>query len=151
MWNEPEKPGGQAAASGEPKMSGGHISKSMRVEGTIAGSADLYVDGTVKGEIQLESSNLTVGPSGSVDANVVAKEIRVEGTLSGQIQARERIHVTNTGTVEGELATDRIAVEDGAIFRGTVNTSASSDLRRADAGPVVVSSPRPVTPKATNA
>lgn len=109
--------------------SGGVISRSLKVEGSISGAADLLVDGQISGEIHLEENALTVGSNGVVDANVKAREIRVDGKLSGHVEARDRITITKTGTVEGEVTTARIAVEDGAVFRGSVNIAKPQDKK----------------------
>jgi cytoskeletal protein CcmA (bactofilin family) len=53
---------------------GGYISASLRLDGEISGDADLYVDGTVKGKINLGGRKLTVGESGRLEADVEVGE-----------------------------------------------------------------------------
>ena len=99
----------------------GYIGKTLLIEGSITGSTDLVVDGRVKGSISLDSNSLTVGPDGQVDAEVEARDIKIQGKVSGNVSARDRVEISKTGSVEGEVTTARIAVEDGAVFRGSVN------------------------------
>jgi cytoskeletal protein CcmA (bactofilin family) len=91
------------------------------VKGEISGSEDLYVDGEVRGSIELRDNGLTVGPNGKVDANVTAREIVVHGTLNGNVQAADKIEIRKTGSILGDLTTARIIIEDGAYFKGSID------------------------------
>ena len=105
-----------------PSRSGqAHIGKSVVVKGEISGSEDLYVDGEVRGSIELRDHGLTVGPNGKVDANVTAREIVVHGTLNGNVQAADKIEIRKTGSILGDLTTARIIIEDGAYFKGSID------------------------------
>jgi cytoskeletal protein CcmA (bactofilin family) len=97
------------------------IGKSLRVKGAISGHEDLYVDGEIEGTIELEENSLTVGPNGNVSADVKARDITVLGRLTGNVRAGERIEIRKTGSLEGDLTTSRIVIEDGAIFRGSID------------------------------
>ncbi len=133
MWNKDDQRNEPVAAAPTaapqpprpaPSSGGGqpaYIGKSISIEGTITGSDDLVIEGRVKGSIKLSDNMLTIGANGVVDADVEAKEIRVQGKLNGATKARDRIEIGKTGSVEGEVTTSRIAVEDGAVFRGSVN------------------------------
>lgn len=134
MWNKDDQrnepaaaaPTAPAPAASRPAPSAGggqsaYIGKSISIEGTITGSDDLVIEGRVKGSIKLSDNMLTIGSNGVVEADVEAKEIRVQGKLNGATKARDRIEIGKTGSVEGEVTTSRIAVEDGAVFRGSVN------------------------------
>jgi cytoskeletal protein CcmA (bactofilin family) len=65
---------------------------------------------------------LTVGPNGTVKADVVAREVIVRGRIEGKIAGRERVQLWSTGQVLGEVQTQRLAIEDGAVLRGKVET-----------------------------
>jgi cytoskeletal protein CcmA (bactofilin family) len=98
-----------------------HIGKSVVVKGEISSSEDLFVDGEVRGAIELRDHSLTVGPNGKVDANVTAREIVVQGTLNGNVHASEKIEIRKTGSILGDLTTARIIIEDGAYFKGSID------------------------------
>jgi|SRR5215469_2453388 len=95
-----------------------HIGKSVNIKGELSGSEDIYVDGQVEGSIQLAGNSLTVGPNGRVRANVMAKNVTVGGTLDGNIQANERTELRKSAVVNGDVQTKRIAIEEGAYFKG---------------------------------
>jgi cytoskeletal protein CcmA (bactofilin family) len=97
------------------------ISQGIRIKGEVTGSEDLFVDGVVEGKLTLTSNScLTVGPNGSVRADVSAREVVVRGRVEGNITGRDKVELWSTGQVTGEVHTDRLAIEDGALLRGRV-------------------------------
>lgn len=97
------------------------IGKSVIIKGELSGSEDLYVDGQVEGSIELLGNNLTVGPNGLVKANVNAKGVVVQGKLEGNVRASDRAELTKSAVAIGDIATQRLAIEDGAYFKGKVD------------------------------
>jgi len=96
------------------------VNAGLRVKGEISGNEDLFVNGIVEGPIQLGEKILTVGPSGKLIANVVAREVIVFGEVKGNLVARDRIQIKKEGSVVGDLTTGRIVIEDGANFKGSI-------------------------------
>ena len=92
------------------------IGQGIRIKGEITGSEDLTVDGPVEGKLQLTNGSLTVGPNGTVKADITAREVIVRGRVEGKIHGRDRVQVSSTGYVTGEVQTQRLAIEDGAVF-----------------------------------
>jgi cytoskeletal protein CcmA (bactofilin family) len=97
-----------------------HIGKSVAIKGDLSGSEDLYIDGQVEGSIELQGSSLTVGPNGQVRANVNAKVVIIHGKLEGNIRASDRAELRKSALTVGDIATQRIAIEDGAYFKGKI-------------------------------
>lgn len=115
--------GGLRETSGGLPVSGraaACISQGIRIKGEITGSEDLFVDGSVEGKLNLANGSLTVGPNGAVKADVTAREVIVRGRVEGKISGRERVQLWSTGHVIGEVQTQRLAIEDGAVLRGKV-------------------------------
>jgi cytoskeletal protein CcmA (bactofilin family) len=98
-----------------------HIGKSVVIKGELTGSEDLYLDGQVEGSILLKGNNLTVGPNGQVKANVDAKGVIVQGKLEGNLHATDRVELKKSAIVMGDIATQRIAIEEGAYLKGKVD------------------------------
>jgi len=97
------------------------IGKSIRIEGTLTGSEDLTIDGRVQGKIKLNGHSLTIGPNGKIDAALRAKSVVIRGEVKGNISADDKILITASGSVEGDLKAPRIALDDGACFVGSVD------------------------------
>jgi cytoskeletal protein CcmA (bactofilin family) len=96
------------------------VSAGLRIKGEISGNEDMLVEGVVEGPIQLGEGMLTVGATGKVTADVVAREVIVYGKVEGNLAARDRIEIKNEGSVVGNLTTARIIIEDGANLKGSV-------------------------------
>jgi cytoskeletal protein CcmA (bactofilin family) len=96
------------------------ITQGIRIKGEVTGKEDLFVDGTLEGKLELGNSSCTIGPNGKVKADISAREVIVRGHVDGKIDGTERVQLWNTGRVAGEVRTERLAIEDGAILRGKV-------------------------------
>src|SRR5207302_11267218 len=97
------------------------ISQGIRIKGEVTGSEDLFVDGMVEGKLSLTThSCLTVGPNGHVKADVLAREGIVRGKIEGKLTGLDKVQLWSTGQVTGEVQTDRLTIEDGALLRGRV-------------------------------
>ena len=95
-----------------------NIGKTILIKGEISGQEDVYVDGQIEGSVQLIGNSLTIGPNGKVHASVAAKNVTVGGSLEGNIQASERTEMRKSAVVNGDVQTRRIAIEEGAFFKG---------------------------------
>lgn len=121
-----------------------HIGKSVVVKGELSGSEDLFVDGEVEGSIELRGNSLTIGPNGRVRANVNARDIVVQGKVDGNLRATDRVDLKKSAIVTGDIVTQRIAVEDGAFFKGSVDIQrqeAKTETKPAVAVAAAASSP----------
>ncbi|MFZ0285217.1 MAG: polymer-forming cytoskeletal protein [Terriglobales bacterium] len=98
-----------------------HIGKSVIIKGELSGSEDLFVDGVVEGTIELRNNNLIIGPNGKVKANIHAKGVVVQGKLDGDIRASQRAELRKSAVAVGDVFTQRIAIEEGAYFKGKVD------------------------------
>jgi cytoskeletal protein CcmA (bactofilin family) len=96
------------------------ISQGIKIKGEVTGSEDLFVDGQVDGKLNLANGSLTVGPNGRVKADVTAREVIIRGIVEGKVSGRDKVQLWSTGEVNGEVLTDRLAIEDGALLRGRV-------------------------------
>ena len=97
------------------------IGKSVVVKGELSGSEDLYVDGQVEGSIALRGQSLTIGPNGRVRANVEARNVILHGQVDGNITASDRVELRKSASLKGDITTARIAIDDGAYFKGTID------------------------------
>ncbi|HEX9233646.1 MAG TPA: polymer-forming cytoskeletal protein [Candidatus Acidoferrum sp.] len=96
------------------------ITQGIRIKGEITGKEDLFIDGALEGKLDLGNASVTIGPNGKVKADVSAREVVVRGQLDGKIDGTERVQLWNSGRVTGEVRTERLAIEDGALLRGKV-------------------------------
>jgi cytoskeletal protein CcmA (bactofilin family) len=100
------------------------IGKSIVIKGEVSGSEDLTIEGQVEGKIELRDHILSVGSGGRVQAHIIAKAIVVHGQVTGNLTATEKVDIRENGAVEGDVVAPRVAIADGAKFRGSI------DMRR---------------------
>src|SRR5437868_10464648 len=110
----------------EPTKEVGHIGKSVLIKGELSGSEDLYIDGEIEGTIELRGHSLTIGPNGRIRANLNARDVVIHGKVVGNVHANERVDLRKTAVLTGNMATKRIAIEDGAFFKGGVDIQKDS-------------------------
>ena len=102
-----------------------NIGKSVVIKGELSGSEDLTIEGHVEGRIDLKGNVLTIGPNGKIKAEVFAKAVVVLGEVTGNVTASEKVDIRDNGSVDGDIASPRVAIAEGAHFRGSVDMQRS--------------------------
>lgn len=120
-----------------------NIGKSVVIKGELSGSEDLFIDGQVEGSIELKGNRLLVGPNGRVKANVNARSAVIQGKMEGNIRASDRVDLKQTAVVTGDIATQRISIEDGAYFRGGVDIQKEAPRQETRSEPKLEAKPAP--------
>ncbi len=106
-----------------------NIGKSVVIKGELTGSEDLTIEGHVEGKIELRQNILTIGPNGKIKAQVFAKSVIILGEVTGNVTASEKVDLRDNGSVDGDIAAPRVAIAEGAHFRGSI------DMQRAGGKP----------------
>lgn len=127
-----------AAASSRAKAT---IGPTIRIKGDVSGDENLHIEGKVEGTVSLASHELVVGKSGEVHADVTAKLIRIDGEVQGDITGKEKVIISATGNVRGNIVTPRMSLEDGAKFKGSIDMDPASSSERPAGSSASTSSP----------
>ena len=140
----PSASAGTASSASEPRAQLGrdmvNIGKSVVIKGELSGSEDLTIEGHVEGRIDLKGNVLTIGPNGKIKAEVFAKAVVVLGEVTGNVTASEKVDIRDNGSVDGDIASPRVAIAEGAHFRGSV------DMQRAGGGAAMKPQAKPNQP-----
>jgi cytoskeletal protein CcmA (bactofilin family) len=120
--NKPEKdafiaPANPPASSGRSAL----IGPGIRIDGDISGDENLVIEGKVNGKIFLDHNQVEVGQSGCVTADITAKVIKIAGEVRGDITGTEKVIILRSGNVHGNIVAPRMTLEDGAIFKGSID------------------------------
>ena len=113
-----------------------NIGKSVVIKGELSGSEDLTIEGHVEGKIELKDHLLTIGPNGRIKAQVFAKAVIVQGEVNGNVTASEKVDIRDGGSVDGDIISPRVAIAEGAHFRGSV------DMQRKGGQPAQANQPK---------
>lgn len=102
------------------------ISSEVEITGTIKSSGSVRIDGKLEGELQC-TGDAVIGKSAQIKGNLNVTSISVEGTVNGNIIAKDRIELKSSARVLGDIKSKRLSVEDGVTFigRSEVNPSGS--------------------------
>ena len=105
----------------QPTRSVAMIGQSIKIKGTVEGNENLVIEGTVEGSVSLPDNDLTIGENGQVTADLNAKNITVQGTVNGDIAGSEKVVISKSGRVRGNITAPRVTLEDGAKFKGSID------------------------------
>jgi len=98
-----------------------NIGQSVQIKGELNGNEDLTIEGKVDGKILVKDHNLTIGTNGKITAEVHAKTVVVVGQVMGNITADDKVEIAPSGSVEGDIRAPRVAIADGARFKGSID------------------------------
>lgn len=125
---EPQHRSGPVQATG---VSVTLIAKPSRFDGTISGSGEVRIEGAFKGRLD-GSSQVVVAQGGEVEAELRAEHITVAGRVRGDLFASVKIELTPSADVQGDIASPRILIREGATFEGQVFMSESGKKKAAE-------------------
>jgi cytoskeletal protein CcmA (bactofilin family) len=96
------------------------LSSGLTLKGELSGAEDVHIDCKLDGPVSLGGNRLTIGASGKIQGEVVAREVVIEGKVSGEIRAHDRVEIHKEGSFIGDLVTSRISIEEGAYLKGAI-------------------------------
>jgi cytoskeletal protein CcmA (bactofilin family) len=117
------------------------IGKAVRVVGQIFTKEDLYVDGDVEGTIESQENKVTIGPNGRVQASIKAREVIILGQVQGNVETTDKVDLRKDAKLVGDITTSRISIEDGALFKGSIDIKKSEPKAAPPSSPAAASGP----------
>jgi cytoskeletal protein CcmA (bactofilin family) len=109
------------------------IGRSIAIKGEVTGDEDMVIQGRVEGSVDLKQHSVTVGPEGEVKANITARVVTVEGRVDGNLSGEEQVILRSSARVKGDIVAPRVVLEDGTVFRGSVEMGDAARAQRAAA------------------
>jgi cytoskeletal protein CcmA (bactofilin family) len=129
----------KSASAGDPQRgqekTAVNIGKSVVIKGELNGSEDLTIEGQVEGKIELRQNVLTIGPNGRIKAQVFAKAVIILGEVTGNVTASEKVDIRDNGSVDGDIASPRVAIAEGAHFRGSIDMQKGGATQKTEGKP----------------
>jgi len=108
------------------------IGRGISIAGDVTADTNLKVEGVIEGRTIESSHDVEIGESGKVIASITAKVVRVAGQVTGDISGSEKVLISKSGRVQGNVTAPRVQLEDGALFRGSIDMNPA---KPADAKP----------------
>lgn len=111
------------------------IGPGIHINGDISGEENLIIEGKVDGKIRLDSHQVDIGQNGKVNANISAKVIKIAGEVRGDLTGTEKVVISRSGNVHGNIVAPRMTLEDGAIFKGSIDMDPGEPVKAKPAAP----------------
>jgi len=105
------------------------IGAGIHINGDITGDENLVIEGRVDGKIRLDMNQVDIGQSGRVNADITAKVIKIAGEVRGDISGTEKVIISRSGNVHGNIVAPRMTLEDGAIFKGSIDMDPGESVK----------------------
>jgi cytoskeletal protein CcmA (bactofilin family) len=106
------------------------IVEGTTIEGEIKSESNIRIDGKLKGTIAT-AGRLVIGPTGVIEGEVICKNADIEGVLNGKITVNELLSLKATAKLSGDITTNKLAIEPGAVFSGTCSMGGvSKEVKR---------------------
>lgn len=102
------------------------IGQGASITGTVKTEGTLRIDGKLEGEINV-AGDLIIGETGVVDANIIAQNVSVAGSVKGNIRASGKLDLLASGKISGDISVNDLAVSQGAILQGEVSMTNPAD------------------------
>ncbi len=120
--------------SAETRADNTTIGKNISIEGSIRGNEHLVIDGSMKGNIEMQKHNFTVGPNGKVEGEINAQNVKISGQMIGNIKTQGKVQITKEADFMGDIKAKGISVEDGAYFKGSIELAQEPHRKTTVAG-----------------
>ncbi|HEX7665821.1 MAG TPA: polymer-forming cytoskeletal protein [Polyangiaceae bacterium] len=98
------------------------LGRSTHVRGRVTGAGSVEIAGRVDGEVDV-NGDVTIESSGLVSANVSGRRLVVRGAIKGDLTGAESVSLEDGAKVVGDVRAPRIAIAQGALLRGFVQTA----------------------------
>ncbi len=105
------------------------IGELISIDGTVRAKEDLIIQGSLKGSMELEKNHAIIGPKGNVEADIAAENITICGKMNGNASVKGKVEITHEAEFVGQIKTKRIAIEDGAYVKATIEMVRDDDKR----------------------
>jgi len=102
------------------------ISEGCILDGNLKAPAYARIDGQITGDVMVDEG-LILGEKGSVLGNIITKELVVYGIVTGNLQVNS-LEIKASGKVTGEIRTQTLTVENGAVYNGSLSMTQNSKL-----------------------
>ena len=110
-------------------LSANTIQNGTKIEGHINSSGSIRIDGVLKGSLTTQAK-LVVGKTGVIFGDIICQNISIEGKVEGKVTVQGLLYLKNGGTILGDIFTDKLVVEEGAIFNGKLEMTESTSMQK---------------------
>jgi cytoskeletal protein CcmA (bactofilin family) len=127
-----ERPQSAPAAAPRPprdtSSNAANIGRSVKVTGELSGNEELTIEGTVDGNVTISGNSVAIAEGGTVRGEVRAGSVVIEGTVIGDVTAKDKVEVATSGSLQGDIHAARVVLAEGARFKGKIDMGAQTSV-----------------------
>ncbi len=109
------------------------ISSGVVFKGELTSQGSIRVDGSLEGGIHIKGS-LLLGEKGTIKGDVQAANMILAGQVEGTVTVTERLDITNTGVMLGDISARIITIEEGGMIQGNTQMAGAKSRREPEQG-----------------
>ena len=113
------------------------ITAGTTITGDITCNSDIRIEGTLHGNL-VAKGKLVIGSTGEIKGEVTCQNCDIEGLLDGKITIQELLSLRATAKVLGDMFTNKLAIEPGAVFTGSCSMQSEKKFMHDDAKKIEV-------------
>ncbi len=98
------------------------ITAGTEITGDINSKEGIRIEGSLTGNI-ITKGKLVIGETGKVKGEITCKNAEVFGSIEGKITVSELLSLRKTALINGDIMTNKLAIEPGSKFTGNCNMS----------------------------
>lgn len=87
------------------------------IDGNLTTKETTRIDGQVNGDV-FSNGNIIVGDQGSVNGSITAYSVFASGKVVGNVMVKDKIDITATGSIIGDIYTKLLSIDEKAVFQG---------------------------------
>lgn len=103
------------------------LGEGTEFEGLLSFDGTVRIDGKFRGEIHT-ADTLIIGESGNIEAEIKAGQVIIMGALNGNIKAAQKVEITHTGRLSGDINTPALVVHEGGVLEGNIRMKKDAEL-----------------------
>jgi len=130
----PPRQSASAAPAGSPDKVA-MIGRGISISGDVTADSNLRIEGVIEGRSVQSSHDVEIAESGRVVAGITAKVVMISGEVTGDISGSEKVMIARSGRVQGNVVAPRVQLEDGALFRGSIDMNPAAEAKPAASKP----------------
>ncbi len=96
------------------------LGQNISIEGSIRGEENIVIDGSMKGDIELEKHDFIVGSKGRFEGNIRAQNVNISGLVMGNVKTKGNVELSKEADFIGDIRAKNFLMEEGAYFKGSI-------------------------------
>lgn len=104
------------------------IGMNAECNGSFSADGAVRIDGTINGDVVV-TDTVILGGSGCINGDVNASKVVIGGEVFGNLNVPEKVELTSTARVIGDIMTNSLVIDENAVFQGNINMNQEAGKR----------------------